>query len=221
MLPSLGPFQQEHKKRQVTGRRRDIDRADDAELPSAVSFNKSGHHSHSTALSDLSVLLYQLGTNDIQKDSNNTADKVIQVKELLDNREEEGVSMFDFAFDATSFGNTVENLFYISFLVRDGQCAMIMPGEDPEDDTSVLMLMGCGAPPEEDYHEGLARRQMIMELDPPTWRARCVLSYTCCGALADGDFFLLVAIIEQYIQSCIIPHRERQARVLQKGKWYT
>lgn len=163
-----------------------------------------------------------MSTNDIQKGSNNTTDKVIQVKELLDNLGEEGVSIFDFAFDPTSFRNTVENLFYISFLVRDGQCAMIMPEENLDDQTKVPMLMGCEAPYEEDYLEGLARRQIIMELDLPTWRVRCVLvCCTCCVVHGLIVGFLLQAVIEQHsIQTCIIPHRERQAPVLQKGKWY-
>ena len=51
-----------------------------------------------------------------------------------------GASMFDFVVDPTSFGNTIENLFYVSFLVRDGVCAMIMPGdeENPDGDQPLL-----------------------------------------------------------------------------------
>lgn len=93
----------------------------------------------------------------------------MEVKELLDNLGEGGVSIFDFAFDPSSFGNTVENLFYVSFLVRDGHCAIIMPGEEGND-TDQPRLMGCAPATDEDYENGLSRQQVILELDPPTWR---------------------------------------------------
>lgn len=49
--------------------------------------------------------------------------------------EEAAVSLFDFAINPYSFGQTVENLFYISFLIREGAAKV-------ETDSDGLPLLG-------------------------------------------------------------------------------
>lgn len=193
-MRSLGPLETELKKRHVTHTRRVIDRADHAEKPAEVR-SKPGicvyvcacmHVRACTcdAVPDPPCLSSQLGSDDIQQDTNNTSAMVIEIKNLLDGYSEEGVNMFDFAFDPASFGNTVENLFYVSFLVREGRCAYIMPGDEGNVDGAQPKLMGCEPPSAEDYEEGLTRQQVILELDPPTWRVRFgPNTVLCCAVL--------------------------------------
>jgi hypothetical protein len=49
---------------------------------------------------------------------------------------EDGINFFEFVLDPSSFANSVENIFYVSFLVRDGMVAL-------EDQDGVPILSEC------------------------------------------------------------------------------
>lgn len=74
------------------------------------------------------------------------------------------MNLFQFALNPESFGDSVENLFYISFLIRDGTAAIV------ENDEGDPMLLLSEVPTEEDRQAGLTRRQIVFELDMATWR---------------------------------------------------
>lgn len=102
---------------------------------------------------------------------------------------EDGINMFKFILDPSSFSTTVENLFYLSFLVRDGLVSL----EDNEEGEPIISelptcdcmrssckcspsfllcapLIACvEAPTEDDYNQGVARRQLVLELDMEIW----------------------------------------------------
>lgn len=75
------------------------------------------------------------------------------------------VSLFQFAINPHSFGQTIENLFYISFLVKDGYVAL-----DTDDDG--LPTLRCTQPRTagEMREKGATRHQAIFSLDFKTWR---------------------------------------------------
>ena len=75
------------------------------------------------------------------------------------------VSLFQFAINPYSFGQTIENLFYISFLVKDGYVAL-----DTDDDG--LPTLRCTQPRTagEMREKGATRHQAIFSLDFKTWR---------------------------------------------------
>ncbi|KAK0543914.1 hypothetical protein OC861_005922 [Tilletia horrida] len=100
----------------------------------------------------------ELKDGDIQRSENETTVMVRQVARQL---EEIGTSvpLFNFVVDPTSFSNTVENLFYVSFLVRDGKVSL------DEDDDGEPVLMRTEPPREEDFAQGLTKRQIVMEFD--------------------------------------------------------
>lgn len=77
-------------------------------------------------------------------------------------------------------------MFYLSFLIRDGKCALELHPETREPMICMCSLCTCQvccflkastviceAPSEEDYASGeLKKRQLVMELDMATWRVR-------------------------------------------------
>jgi len=90
------------------------------------------------------------------------ATQVFKRNHLANNWE---VSLFEFAVNPKSFGQTVENLFYISFLVKDGFVALStdndgLPTLRPSEPKTVS----------EQHERGAARHQAIFSLDYVTWK---------------------------------------------------
>jgi non-structural maintenance of chromosomes element 4 len=106
------------------------------------------------------------------------------------------VSLFQFAVNPYSFGQTIENLFYISFLVKDGYVAL-----DTDDDG--LPTLRCTQPStaSEMREKGATRHQAIFSLDFKTWRK-------------------LIAAFD--ITEPLIPHRKDEQRTQMVGNrgWY-
>jgi hypothetical protein len=115
---------------------------------------------------------------------------------------EGGVNLFKFIVNPTDFGQSVENLFYLSFLIRDGNCAMeIRDGEPilcecPELSTynaHAVIPDACEPADQGAYDAGAKKQQVVMELDMATWKVRQKLLHpgyrveSCCrGLLAGG-----------------------------------
>lgn len=112
----------------------------------------------------------QLAADDITQSENETSRLVLEIAKRLEAASgDDGVCLFRFALNPESFSNSVENLFYISFLIRDGKAAIL------EDDQGDPRLMSTYEPTEEDRNAGLTRRQIVLELDMATWRELCAL----------------------------------------------
>lgn len=93
------------------------------------------------------------------------------------------INLFRFIVNPNDFGQTVENLFYVSFLIREGKCALEF-SEDMQEpiicraDLSYktlstlthLLSVSCERPTEDDYKNGARKQQIIMELDMDTWK---------------------------------------------------
>lgn len=109
----------------------------------------------------------QLGADDITPTTQETSTLVQGIaRRLVDVGGETGINLFRFIVNPHSFSNTVENMFYVSFLIREGTAAI----EDNDDGEPILF--SSEAPGDDDYKEGLlARRQIIMELDMAVWRS--------------------------------------------------
>ena len=126
----LGPLSVQKKVRKATQRSQRLQRRDpnDAVRPEemkAQDFEKSDNSNLTTLCRNIRELLVktmvdgQRGaleemTEDISDDD---ARALLARHNIAD---DEGVPFFHFVMDPASFGQTVENLFYVSFLIRDG-----------------------------------------------------------------------------------------------------
>ncbi|EPS93751.1 hypothetical protein FOMPIDRAFT_152928 [Fomitopsis schrenkii] len=104
----------------------------------------------------------EITENDITRSENETTKNVATVERIL-THQEGAVNLFRLIVNPRDFGQSVENLFYLSFLIRDGKCAL-----DFEDGEPLIYI--TEQPTEDDYAQGLRKQQMVMEFDMATWR---------------------------------------------------
>jgi len=103
----------------------------------------------------------QLKEKDIERQENETTRNVKMVFDILGERQP--INLFEFIINPESFGQTVENLFYLSFLIRDSKVNI-----DDESGQPILTL--CEPPTAENYAEGLIKKQLVMQIDMNTWQ---------------------------------------------------
>ncbi|KAA8647130.1 hypothetical protein EYZ11_008077 [Aspergillus tanneri] len=105
-----------------------------------------------------------------------------------------GVPLFHFCINPRSFGQSVENLFYVSFLVRDGTAGI-------STDSRLLPTLHSSKPyaPNEAQKKGVQKHQAIFSLDFKTWQD----------------------LVDVYsIKESIIPHREEEQSQNTAQGWY-
>lgn len=94
-----------------------------------------------------------------------------------------GVPMFNFCLNPKSFGQTVENFFYISFLIKEGKVGLAF------DDDGMPTLSMVEAKTLEERQESI-RNQAVFKLDFDVWED----------------------LVQSYgLQKCVIPHRNAEA----------
>ncbi|KZV63817.1 hypothetical protein PENSPDRAFT_757693 [Peniophora sp. CONT] len=168
----LGPLQVEQKKRVMKQRAR-------------LEKNKADE-----------VKPQEIKEDDIQRSENETTKNVIMIKNLLEDKageQESGkINLFRFILNPNDFAQSVENMFHLSFLIRDGECAL-----DIEDDGEPMIYI-CERPSAQDYTEGLKKQQLVLEFDMEVWET--------AKQLFD-------------ITEPMIPQRPK-AQKAKNGKWY-
>ncbi|KAJ3514329.1 hypothetical protein NLJ89_g2436 [Agrocybe chaxingu] len=103
----------------------------------------------------------ELKEEDISRSQNETTKNVATLKAILD--ELGPVNIFTFVVNPNDFAQSVENIFYLSFLIRDGTVAFETQDGEP-------IIYSCEQPKDEDYEGGLQKRQMVLEFDMATWK---------------------------------------------------
>ncbi|KAI9364510.1 Nse4 C-terminal-domain-containing protein [Zopfochytrium polystomum] len=103
----------------------------------------------------------ELKESDIVKAENETSKTVQKIAKLL--KQHGPVNLFHFFVNPESFSQTVENLFYLSFLVRDGT-VVIYDGSDGQP------LISRKDDAEEGEGEAVVKRQFVVELTKAMWR---------------------------------------------------
>ncbi|KAJ3539003.1 hypothetical protein NM688_g6431 [Phlebia brevispora] len=133
----LGPLSIEQKTRQVAKRARLEKHKEDQRKPQEIK------------------------EEDITRSENETTKNVANIENILQSTGK--INLFRFIINPNDFGQSVENLFYLSFLIRDGKCALDFDSGQP-------MIMLCEAPSQQDYDDGLKKHQLVMEFDMATWK---------------------------------------------------
>ncbi|KAL8943410.1 MAG: hypothetical protein Q9211_000999 [Gyalolechia sp. 1 TL-2023] len=105
------------------------------------------------------------------------------------------MSFFPFVVNPKSFGQTVENLFYVSFLIRDGDV------EVGQDDDTLPTLVPVERRSRDEQAAGAQKHQAVFHLDFEIWED----------------------LIEAFnIKQSIIPHRESEEQPpVNSAGWYT
>ncbi|TEB38361.1 hypothetical protein FA13DRAFT_1726028 [Coprinellus micaceus] len=104
----------------------------------------------------------QLKEEDIQRSENETVKNVAHLQTLLE--ESGAVNLFKFVINPNDFAQSVENIFYLSFLIRDGKVAL----ETNEEGEPTIYA--CDAPSDQDYQDGLKKNQIVLEFDMAVWK---------------------------------------------------
>jgi len=107
-----------------------------------------------------------------------------------------GVDLFKFVVNPRSFGQTVENLFYVSFLIRDGKVGITITDNG-------LPAVEATEPRgrEEIAEKGISKHQAIIDIDMASWQE-------------------LIEVFE--IKEPMIPHREEVEQVNFGARgWYS
>ncbi|KAJ3152025.1 nuclear protein [Geranomyces variabilis] len=106
----------------------------------------------------------QLKEGDFEKQQNETTELVMEIARCL--YRVGRIPFFKFIINPESFGQTVENLFYLSFLIRDGKVQI-----NEEDEYDDLMLEPAVPPNPSDYDDNQIKRyQAVIDIDQQTWR---------------------------------------------------
>ncbi|KAF9012435.1 Nse4 C-terminal-domain-containing protein [Cyathus striatus] len=104
----------------------------------------------------------ELREEDIARSENETTKNVATIKKILD--QAGTTNLFKFVVNPNDFAQSVENIFYLSFLIRDGMVALDI------DEKGEPNIYTCEQPSDKDYADGLKKQQMVLEFDMATWK---------------------------------------------------
>ncbi|KAJ2905998.1 hypothetical protein MKZ38_003481 [Zalerion maritima] len=201
----IGPLSVEKKVRRVTQRAARFRPNDLQEVkPQLIQKEDLGRNEKNDLTALCSGILDRLEEHvrNSQDQINEMQDEGYQVEDALESlgMYSEGLDLFRFAINPKSFGQTVENLFYISFLIRDKKVEV----DFTEDGFATIFPIserdGDNSDDEEEGPAQKARRQAVFTIDMDIWRD---------------------AIDAFGITESIIPHREEKTDHAPGAKgWY-
>ncbi|KAF8638066.1 hypothetical protein AX16_010698 [Volvariella volvacea WC 439] len=105
----------------------------------------------------------EIREEDISRTPNETTKNVAILEQLLQD-ELEPINIFRFVINPHDFAQSVENIFHLSFLIRDGKVSLEI------DEMGEPLIMLCEQPSDQDYEGGLKKRQMVLEFDMAIWK---------------------------------------------------
>ncbi|EGE81646.1 hypothetical protein RJZ56_004701 [Blastomyces dermatitidis] len=173
----LGPLSVQKRFRQQTQRRARQERLDPSQLNrpndlEAADIDTQEVSNLTAMCTDIRELLVKtqshgeaLVNEELCKMGSDVSEDVVQ--EVMGKHaisDDGGVPLFRFCINPKSFGQTVENLFYISFLVRDGSVGISL-----DSNRLPTLLPSQPAAPSEAQAKKLKKHQTVFSLDFETW----------------------------------------------------
>ncbi|PVU87768.1 hypothetical protein BB561_006186 [Smittium simulii] len=131
-----------------------------ADPPKPRAIRKTRNLSNGANTSQGSTKVNELNKLDFSKQINETTKRVKQIHSLL--QELGSIHLFEFVINPHSFAETVENVFYLSFLIRDGKAYI-------DDESGQPLLAACEPPDQEAYKHGLVKKQVVFDIDMTLW----------------------------------------------------
>ncbi|KIW18646.1 hypothetical protein PV08_02935 [Exophiala spinifera] len=171
----LGPLSVQKKARQQTQRKAREARSQATQVSRPIELNeedleKQESASLTTVCTEIARLLYDhlaRGDEAVNRDCEELGEDLTkdQIQEILSRHRmaDNGcVSLFDFCVNPKSFGQTVENLFYVSFLVKEGKVGLDFDGNG-------LPTLGIAAQRSVAERQETKRNQAVFTLDFDVW----------------------------------------------------
>ncbi|EFE42828.1 nuclear protein Qri2/Nse4, putative [Trichophyton verrucosum HKI 0517] len=203
----LGPLSVQKRVRQLT-QRRARERIDPSQLVrpndlKATDLGKQEEATLTTMCTDIRAKLVEiqlqresLAREELSKMGDATEAEAIAVMSKHGISDNGGIPLFQFCINPRSFGQSVENMFYVSFLVRDGSIGVSMDGNNLP-----TLLPSQPLLPSEAREQGIQKHQAVFGLDFDTW----------------------AQLIETFdIKAPLIPHRDDKAhQAPSTGRWHT
>lgn len=188
----LGPLSVQRKVRKATQRRERLQRRDpnDAVRPEemkAQDFEKSDNSNLTTLCKNIRELLVKSIIDGQQKVYDDLTDEMsdAESRALMTRHgitDDSGVPFFQFVVNPKSFGQTVENLFYVSFLIRDGTVGLYNDSNMLPTLRKSNLMNACGTltddwnedattarSAKEVQEQNISKHQAIFHLDFETW----------------------------------------------------
>ncbi|OAL73420.1 nuclear protein Qri2/Nse4 [Trichophyton violaceum] len=202
----LGPLSVQKRIRQLT-QRRARERIDPSQLVrpndlKATDLGKQEEATLTTMCTDIRAKLVEiqlqresLAREELSKMGDVTEAEAIAVMGKHGISDNGGIPLFQFCINPRSFGQSVENMFYVSFLVRDGSIGVSMDGNNLP-----TLLPSQPLLPSEAREQGIQKHQAVFGLDFDTW----------------------AQLIETFdIKAPLIPHRNDEAhQAPSTGRWH-
>ncbi|KAJ2662007.1 hypothetical protein IWW48_002066 [Coemansia sp. RSA 1200] len=123
--------------------------------------DNDGRKSRSATQPEATGNIETIGESDVKRQENQTTKLVLKIHKII--AQVGPINLFELVVNPSSFSQSVENIFYVSFLIRDGKAFI-------DDESGQPMIEACEPPQQEDYLSGLTKKQIIFSLDHATWR---------------------------------------------------
>ncbi|KAI2678409.1 hypothetical protein LCP963914a_7840 [Penicillium roqueforti] len=171
----LGPLSVQKRTRQMTQRRAaEVIDPSQAVAPREMAQQDLGQQDSTNLTQICSEINKLLATRqrlsqhavetELRNEVNLTTEKAQKIMDKHSVADDGGIPLFRFCINPHSFGQSVENLFYVSFLVRDGTVGV-------QTDSRDLPTLHASAPfaPSEAQKKGVQKHQAVFSLDHDTW----------------------------------------------------